>query len=103
MTSNESINQMKELLDNEDRKDSNIHINYDIQGSVEFLDVFIENIQGKLRTSVFRKSAVEPYILPYTSNRRHHIHSNKFIQYYFVQFVYIQMWIHLIKNDSTLT
>ncbi|CAF3249045.1 unnamed protein product, partial [Rotaria sp. Silwood2] len=44
--------------------------------SVEFLDVFIENIQGQLKTSVFRKPAAEPYILPYTSDHPRHIHSN---------------------------
>ncbi|CAF4638882.1 unnamed protein product [Rotaria sp. Silwood2] len=76
MTSNESINQIKELLDHEDRKDTNIRINYNIHDSIEFLDVFIENIQGKLRTSVFRKPAAEPYILPYTSDHPRHIHSN---------------------------
>ncbi|CAF4647331.1 unnamed protein product, partial [Rotaria sp. Silwood2] len=47
-----------------------------IHDSVEFLDVFIENIQGQLKTSVFRKPAAEPYILPYTSDHPRHIHSN---------------------------
>ncbi|CAF1956582.1 unnamed protein product [Rotaria magnacalcarata] len=76
MTSNESIEKIQELLESEDKKDPNIRINYTIQQSVEFLDVFIENIQGKLKTSVFRKPAAEPYILPYTSDHPRHIHSN---------------------------
>ncbi|CAF4516883.1 unnamed protein product [Rotaria socialis] len=76
MTSNESIEKIQALLEKEDKKDPNIRINYTIQQSVEFLDVFIENIQGKLKTSVFRKPAAEPYILPYTSDHPRHIHSN---------------------------
>ena len=76
MTSNESIDAIKELLDRESKKDSNIGINYTIHQSVEFLDVLIENNQEHLKTSVFRKPAAEPYILPYTSDHPRHIHSN---------------------------
>ena len=75
MTSNESIETSQELLDQENQKDPNIRINYAIHESVEFLDVFIENNQGQLKTSVFRKPAAEPYILPYTSDHPRHIHS----------------------------
>ncbi|CAF3264845.1 unnamed protein product, partial [Rotaria sp. Silwood2] len=76
MTSNEPINNIKALLDRENEKDPNIKINYTIHESVEFLDVLIENIQGQLKTSVFRKPAAEPYMLPYTSDRPRYIHSN---------------------------
>jgi hypothetical protein len=76
MTSNESLDTIKELLDREDKKDVNIGINYSVHQSMEFLDVFIENNQGQLRTSVYRKPAAEPYILPYTSDHPRHIHSN---------------------------
>ena len=76
MTSNEPIEAIKALLDRENEKDPNIHISYNIHESVEFLDVFIENIQGELTTSVFRKPAAEPYILPYTSDHPRHVHSN---------------------------
>ena len=43
---------------------------------MEFLDVLIENNQRQLKTSVHRKPAAEPYILPYTSDHPRHIHSN---------------------------
>ncbi|CAF0985688.1 unnamed protein product [Rotaria sordida] len=76
MTSNESIENIKTLLDQANEKDPNIRINYTIHESVEFLDVLIENVEGKLTTSVFRKPAAEPYILPYTSDHPRHIHSN---------------------------
>ena len=76
ITSNESTDTIKELLDKEGKKDVNIGINYHIYESVEFLDVLIENNQGQLKTSVFRKPAAEPYILPYISDHPHHIHSN---------------------------
>lgn len=76
MTSNESIEQITYTLETEDKKNPNIRINYAIKESAEFLDTFIENDQGKLRTSVFRKQAAEPYILPYTSDHPRHIHIN---------------------------
>ncbi|CAF1439059.1 unnamed protein product [Rotaria sordida] len=76
VTSNESIDNIKALLDRDNDKDPNIRINYTINESIEFLDVLIENIQGQLRTSVFRKPTAEPYILPHTSNHPRHIHSN---------------------------
>ncbi|CAF3277738.1 unnamed protein product, partial [Rotaria sp. Silwood2] len=75
MTSNEPVETIAALLDRENEKDPNIRISYNIHDSVEFLDVFIENIQGQLKTSVFRKPAAEPYILPYTSDHPRHIHS----------------------------
>jgi hypothetical protein len=43
-------------------KDINIKINYDIDTSVNFLDVTINNEEDQLRTSVYDKSAAEPYI-----------------------------------------
>ena len=76
MTLNEPIETIKALLDRENEKDPNIRISYIIHESVEFLDVLIENIQGQLKTSVFRKPAAEPYILPYTSDHPPHIHRN---------------------------
>ncbi len=76
MTTNESFDTIKELLDREGQKDANISINYNIHESVEFLDVLIENNQGQLKTSVYRKPAAEPYILPYTSDHPRHIHAN---------------------------
>ncbi|CAF1364975.1 unnamed protein product [Rotaria sordida] len=76
MTTKESIEDIKVLLDQENQKDPNIRINYSVHKSVEFLDVYIENIQGHLKTSVFRKPAAEPYIHSYTSDHPRHIHSN---------------------------
>ncbi|CAF0968641.1 unnamed protein product [Rotaria sordida] len=76
MISNESIENIKALIDQENEKDSNNHINYTIHESIEFLDVLIENVEGKLNTTVFRKPAAEPYILPYTSNHPRLTHSN---------------------------
>ncbi|CAF3843320.1 unnamed protein product [Rotaria sp. Silwood1] len=76
MTSNEPVENIKALLDRENAKDPNIHITYTIHDSVEFLDVLIENNQAQLKTSVFRKPAADPYILPYTSDHPRHIHSN---------------------------
>ena len=76
MTSNETINDIREELERVKTKDVNIKIEYDIGTSVNFLDVTIMNENGQLRTSIYHKSAAEPYILPFTSDHPRHIHRN---------------------------
>ena len=76
MTSNDSLDIITKQLNTAATKDINIKINYDIHTSVNFLDVTITNEEGRLRTSVYHKSAAEPYILPFTSDHPRHIHRN---------------------------
>jgi hypothetical protein len=44
--------------------------------SVSFLDVFIENKNGILATSVYRKDLTEPYIVPFRSDHPQHVFHN---------------------------
>ena len=76
MTSNHSLNQIYTLLDQANNKDPNIHITPSIGTSIDFLDVNAVNNQGELRTSIFRKSAAEPYVVPFSSDHPRHIHRN---------------------------
>ena len=76
MTTNESVNRITKELERAQNKDVNIKIDYKIDVSVNYLDVNITNEDGRLRTSIYHKSAAEPYILPYTSDHPHHIHRN---------------------------
>ena len=76
MTTNETINDIREELERMKTKDVNIKIEYDIGTSVNFLDVTIMNGNGRLRTLIYHKSAAEPYILPFTSDHPRHIHRN---------------------------
>jgi hypothetical protein len=46
----------------------NIKLAHQIGTSLPFLDIFIENKDGILTTSVYHKEAAEPYILPFKSN-----------------------------------
>jgi hypothetical protein len=59
-----------------DSKDPNIRISYTIASVVDFLDVTISNDHGQLTTSIFHKSAAEPYVLPFTSDHPRHVHRN---------------------------
>ena len=59
-----------------DSKDPNIRISYTIASVVDFLDVTISNDHGQLTTSLFHKSAAEPYVLPFTSDHPRHVHRN---------------------------
>ena len=65
-----------EELERVKTKDVIIKIEYDIGTSVNFLDVTIMNENGQLRTSIYHKSAAEPYILLFTSDHPRHIHRN---------------------------
>ena len=59
--------------------DPNIKLNSQIGCSVNFLDLFIENINGHLFTKVYHKPPYEPYFLPF--NRIHPIHMKRNIPY----------------------
>ncbi|CAF4530515.1 unnamed protein product [Rotaria sp. Silwood2] len=73
MTTN-SLNKSNILLNKIEKKDENIRISLSIGLTTKFLDVLEENNNEQLRTSVFHKTAAEPYSLPYLSNHPRHIH-----------------------------
>ncbi|CAF1440615.1 unnamed protein product [Rotaria sordida] len=76
MTTNLTHDEIKVRLDNAHRKDPNIRISYSIQSTIDFLDVTVNNEHGHLKTSIFHKSAAEPYVLPYTSDHPRHVFRN---------------------------
>ena len=75
MTTN-SFDELNILLNQMETKDENIRITRSVGSTIEFLDVFICNDQGQLKTSVFHKPAAEPYLLPFSSEHPRHTHSN---------------------------
>lgn len=76
MTTNETMENIRQEIERVAHKDVNIQINYDIASSVNFLDVQITNKDGRLKTTVYHKPAAEPYVLPYQSDHPRHIHRN---------------------------
>ena len=76
MTSNLSLDQINLLLDEANDCDQNIQITRAIGNTVQFLDVSVENNQGRLRTTVHHKPAAEPYIVPFSSDHPRHMHRN---------------------------
>ncbi|KAF9761757.1 hypothetical protein NGRA_2406 [Nosema granulosis] len=76
MTTNQTVDEIRQELEQTATKDVNIKINYEINLSVAFLDVTITNEDSQLRTSIYHKPVAEPYILPYTSDHPRHIHQN---------------------------
>ncbi|CAF1516228.1 unnamed protein product [Adineta ricciae] len=73
MTTN-SLSDLKIQLNIIETKDANIRITTTTSSKIEFLDVQVENNHGQLRTSVFYKPAAEPYIIPFLSDHRRHVH-----------------------------
>ena len=61
------------------KNDPSIKLNIQIESAATFLDVHIENIDGRLQTKVFQKPSYEPYYLPF--NSIHSMHMKKNIPY----------------------
>jgi hypothetical protein len=64
------------MLDEANNYHSNIKLVRQIGTSVPFLDVFIENKNGVLVTSVYHKQAAEPYVIPFKSDHPRHVFKN---------------------------
>jgi hypothetical protein len=64
------------MLDETNSFHPNIKLVRQIGTSVSFLDVFIENKDGVLETSVYRKDVTEPYVVPFRSDHPRHIFNN---------------------------
>ncbi len=67
------INQM---LDEANNFHPNIKLVRQVGTSVSFLDVFIENKNGVLATSVYCKDSTDPYIVPFRSDHSRHVFNN---------------------------
>jgi hypothetical protein len=64
------------MLDAANKLHPNIKLVRQIGTSVSFLDLFIENKNGTLVTSVFHKQAAEPYVVPFKSDHPRQIFKN---------------------------
>ena len=56
--------------------DENINLSTNISSSVNFLDLYIENRDSRLFTSVYQKPSYEPYYLPFNSIHPLHMKMN---------------------------
>ncbi|CAF1282843.1 unnamed protein product [Adineta ricciae] len=75
-TSNESFDKINRMLYEAHLFHHNIKLVRQICSSVSFLDVQIENKNGKLLTSVHQKESAEPYVIPFTPDHLKHIFTN---------------------------
>jgi hypothetical protein len=64
------------MLDEANNLHPNIKLVHQIGTTVSFLDLLLENKNGTLVTSVFRKQAAEPYIVPFKSDHARSIFQN---------------------------
>ncbi|CAF4160468.1 unnamed protein product [Rotaria sordida] len=76
LTSNKSLDKINQMLDEANQFHPNIKLVRQIGTSILFLDVYIENKNGTLETSVYHKDAAEPYIVPFKSDHPRHIFKN---------------------------
>jgi hypothetical protein len=75
-TSNESLNTINQMLDGANTFHPNIKLVRQLGKSIPFLDVFIENKNGVLTTSVYHKQAAEPYVVPFNFDHPRHTFRN---------------------------
>ncbi len=64
------------MLDEANSFHPNIKLVRQVRTTVSFLDVFIENKNGILASSVYRKDSTEPYIVPFRSDHLRHVFNN---------------------------
>jgi hypothetical protein len=64
------------MLDEANNLYPNIKLVRQLGTSVSFLDLFIENKNGVLATSVYHREAAEPYVVPFKSDHPRHVFSN---------------------------
>ncbi|CAF4877042.1 unnamed protein product [Rotaria socialis] len=76
MTWNRSVEELRKFLDDVNTWHPNIKLDYKIGNSLPFLDVQLTNHNGILSTSVYHKSAAEPYVIPFTSDHPRHVFIN---------------------------
>jgi hypothetical protein len=75
-TSNQSHDTINQMLDEANNLYPNIKLVRQLGTSVSFLDLFIENKNGVLTTSVYHKEATEPYVVPFKSDHPRHVFTN---------------------------
>ncbi len=76
ITWNNSEQNLIKLLDRANKWHPNIKLDYKIGKSLPFLDVLLTNNNGILETSVYHKSAAEPYVIPFISDHPRHTFVN---------------------------
>jgi len=67
------LNKINQILDEANGYHPIVKLVRQIGTRVSFLDVYTENKNGTLATSVFHKEAAEPYIAPFKSDHPRHI------------------------------
>ncbi|CAF3301764.1 unnamed protein product [Rotaria socialis] len=75
-TSNDSLESIDQMLEEANNFHPNIKLVRQIGRNVPFLDVFIQNSNGVLKTSVYHKEAAEPYVVPFGSDHPGHVFRN---------------------------
>lgn len=76
LTSNDSIEDLHRMLETANQRHPNIKLTHEISSIISFLDVRIEKKHDQLITSVFHKSASEPYVVPFRSDHPRHVFAN---------------------------
>jgi hypothetical protein len=64
------------MLENANKRHPNIKLTYEINSIISFLNVRIEKKHDELITSVYYKSATEPYVVPFKSDHPRHVFAN---------------------------
>ncbi|CAF4801074.1 unnamed protein product [Rotaria sp. Silwood1] len=75
-TCNQSEDKVKQLLEAANKFHPNIKLEYKISKSVPFLDVYLENKNGILASSIYHKPSAEPTVISFLSDHPRHVFRN---------------------------
>jgi hypothetical protein len=76
ITWNKSEQELIQFIKDANTWHPNIKLDYKISKNLPFLDVLLTNNNGILETSVYHKSAAEPYVIPFISDHPRHTFVN---------------------------
>ena len=82
--------------------DSNINLSANISSTADFLDLHMENRDGKLYTTVYHKPSYEPYYLPFNSVHPLHLQKNIPFTMFLRAIRYCSTFESFIKERETL-
>ena len=98
LTSNSSIEDLHRMLETPNQRHPNIKLTHGIHSTVSFLDARIERKQNQLIISVYHKSALEPYVVPFRSHHPRHVFRMLFKLLFFKLSVIHLHWNCLVKK-----
>ena len=99
---NWSVRHLLKQVDRWNTFDCNINLSANISFTADFLDLHMENKDGKLYTTIYHKPSYQPYYLPFNSIHPLHLKKNIPFTMFLRTIRYCSTFVSFIKERETL-